>query len=113
MLILTRREGETIHIGDAITLVVSKITPQRVRIDLALTQGTPVSLEDIHLSHGGFVRRYVERGQTFKIGEQISLIVCTKDRTPSQVAIGITAPRDVNIARGELLVRARRAEVAA
>lgn len=108
MLILTRRQGETIHIGEEIVAIVSRITPQRVCIDLAVNTGHAVSLGDIRLEHSGFVRRYVERGESFRIGDNIQLIVCDKDRTPSQVAIGIAAPKDVVILRGELYQRQQR-----
>lgn len=108
MLILTRRVGETIHIGDEIVAIVSRITPQRVCIDLAVNPGHAVSLGDIRLQHSGFVRRYVDRGESFRVGDSIQVIVCDKDRTPSQVAIGIDAPKDVVILRGELYQRKQR-----
>ena len=102
MLILTRRKGETIHIGDEIVAVVSSVTPKRVCVDLVLNKGDAVSLGETRLEHSGFVRRSVSRGDTFRIGEEIALKICDKDRSPSQVAIGITAPKHVVILRGEL-----------
>lgn len=105
MLILTRREGEAIQVGDTITVIVSKITQQRVRIDIAMTDGAPVEVGSIRLEHGGFLRRYYNRGDIITIGGNIRLTICTKHRTPSQIAIGIEAPKAVNIARTELLQR--------
>lgn len=106
MLTLTRREGESIQIGDTITVIVSKITPQRVRIDIAMTDGTPVELRHIRLEHGGFLRRYYERGETITIAGNIRMTISKKTRSPSQIAIDIDAPKSVNIVRTELLQRA-------
>jgi carbon storage regulator CsrA len=108
MLILTRREGETIHIGEEIVAKIVSIMRNRVCIDLVVNDGHPVSLGETRLEHSGFVRRYVKRGEHFNIGDNIQLIVCNKDRTPSQVAIGIAAPKEVVILRGELYQRQQR-----
>jgi sRNA-binding carbon storage regulator CsrA len=118
MLILTRREGETLHLGEAsamldhedgtIMATFARITPQSVAIELTLPEHLPLTFCGAPVRHSGFARIYLHRGEQLEIGSDISLLVCNKDRSPSQVAIGIAAPKQIQILRGELLTRMAR-----
>jgi carbon storage regulator len=47
MLILTRRPGETIHLGDDITLTVIEVRGNQVRIGIKAPKNVPVHREEI------------------------------------------------------------------
>ncbi len=44
------------------------------------------------------------KGETIKIGDDIEIVIL-EIRASSQVQVGINAPRDVDIARGEIYER--------
>lgn len=48
MLSLTRRIGETLHIGDSVSLVVVAIHGDQVRIGIKAPHGLPVYREEIY-----------------------------------------------------------------
>ncbi len=45
-----------------------------------------------------------KKGETIKIGDDIEIVIL-EIRASSQVQVGINAPREVNIARGEIYQR--------
>ncbi len=47
MLVLTRREGERIQIGDGVTLTVVRISPHAVRIGIEAPQETVVMRQEL------------------------------------------------------------------
>jgi carbon storage regulator len=51
MLILTRRDGEAIHIGDSIRLVVSSVKDDKVRIGIDAPPGVLVLREELLTTH--------------------------------------------------------------
>ena len=46
MLILTRRVGETLHIGDDISITVVEVNGNQVRIGIAAPKNVPVIRDD-------------------------------------------------------------------
>lgn len=50
MLILTRRPGERVVIGDDVTVTVMEVTGQTVRLGIAAPKGLPVYREEIWLA---------------------------------------------------------------
>ena len=48
MLVLTRKEGETIHIGDDILVTVLQISGNQARIGIHAPAETPVHREEIY-----------------------------------------------------------------
>jgi carbon storage regulator len=48
MLILTRRAGESLHIGDTIKITVLGIQGRQVKIGIAVPQGTAVYREEVY-----------------------------------------------------------------
>lgn len=48
MLILTRRRGESIRVGDAITFTVLGVAGENVRIGVAAPRNIPVDREEIY-----------------------------------------------------------------
>lgn len=48
MLILTRRIGECIHVGDDITVMVTQVNKGEVRIGITAPRGVPVHREEIY-----------------------------------------------------------------
>ena len=48
MLILTRRRGESIRVGDAITFTVLSVAGENVRIGVAAPRDIPVDREEIY-----------------------------------------------------------------
>ncbi|MGY1408140.1 carbon storage regulator [Luteimonas sp. A611] len=53
MLILTRRDGEAIHIGDSIRLLVSSATDDNVRIGIDAPPSVLVLREELLSTHEG------------------------------------------------------------
>ena len=49
MLMMSRREGETILIGDAIEIVIAHIGRTRVRVGIRATRETPVIAREVKL----------------------------------------------------------------
>lgn len=47
MLILTRKPGESIRIGDDITVTVNAVCGQQVRLDVAAPREVPVDREEV------------------------------------------------------------------
>lgn len=88
MLILTRRIGETINIGDNIEVTISGIKGNLIRIRTA----TPELL---------VVTRKV--GETIRIGKDIS--VTPLSIKGMQVRLGIEAPKDISVHREEIYLR--------
>lgn len=121
MLILTRRIGESIRIGDSVRLTVRA----KLRGHIALTLSTPAHLRvtddaDVVLlperqDHGG--RRYrasLLLGDSLRIGEHVTVWIgggrtsaAVTQARRRQVRIGIDAPRGVAIRREETLREAR------
>jgi carbon storage regulator len=88
MLILTRRIGETIIIGDNIEVTISGIKGNLIRIRTA----TPELL---------VVTRKV--GEPINIGKDIS--VTPLSVKGMQVRLGIEAPKDISVHREEIYLR--------
>ncbi|MDO4767614.1 MAG: carbon storage regulator CsrA [Pseudomonadota bacterium] len=53
MLILSRRAGESLHVGDDIKITVLSVRGQQVKIGLDLPEQTPVYREEIYLKVQG------------------------------------------------------------
>ncbi|MGY1519006.1 carbon storage regulator [Luteimonas sp. A482] len=53
MLILMRRDGEAIHIGDSIRLLVSSVTNDKVRIGIDAPPSVTVLREELLSAHEG------------------------------------------------------------
>lgn len=49
MLILTRRAGESLHIGNDIKITVFNIQGKQVKIGIDVPEGTPVLREEVYL----------------------------------------------------------------
>lgn len=81
VLILTRREGEQVLIGDQIVVSVDRIGVERVTLGITTPRG-------------------MVRGEQVEVGDQILVSV---DRIGAKkVTLGITAPRGVHIDRAEV-----------
>lgn len=50
MLVLTRKEGETIHIGDDIIIEVSAIRGDKVKIGITAPASVPVHRSEVYLA---------------------------------------------------------------
>jgi carbon storage regulator CsrA len=48
MLVLTRKQGETIHVGEAITIIVKRIDGGRVRIGICAPNHTAIVRGELH-----------------------------------------------------------------
>ncbi len=126
MLVLTRRIGESIRIGDSVRLTVR--AKLRGHITLTLYAPTRVRLADdadIELlpekrgRHGIRYRASLLLGDSLRIGEVVTVWIggCPKRERMThmrggQVRIGIEAPECVKIYREELYQRIRRGEPA-
>ena len=49
MLILSRRPGESVHVGDDIKITILSIKGQQIKIGLEVPEQTPVYREEIYL----------------------------------------------------------------
>lgn len=49
MLILTRRAGESLHIGNDVKITVLNIQGRQVKIGIEVPEGTPVLREEVYL----------------------------------------------------------------
>ncbi|WP_082825499.1 carbon storage regulator CsrA [Marinomonas sp. TW1] len=88
MLILTRRIGETIMIGDEIEVTISGIKGNLIRIRTA----TPALLTQTR-----------KVGQAINIGDNISVEILSVKGM--QVRLGITAPRNIAVHREEIYLK--------
>jgi carbon storage regulator len=64
MLILTRRAGESLHIGDTIKITVLGIQGKQVKLGVAVPESTPVYREEVYL------RVREENAQALRTNEQ-------------------------------------------
>jgi carbon storage regulator len=48
MLILSRRPGESLHLGDAITITVLSVKGQRIKLGIDVPEGMPVYRNEIY-----------------------------------------------------------------
>ncbi len=89
MLVLTRRVGETILVGDSVELRLIEATEQRLRLTIRLLK-----------AEAPILKVTLTTNQRVEIGDHITVIavVCSGDHT----RIGIAAPPDVSIMRGEM-----------
>lgn len=95
MLILQRREGEGLEVGD-FHVMVTQVTGYDVRLETRL----------LDRDAGVVTSRVPMRGR-MKLAENITLHVTPVDRGPNRVHIGIDAPRSVRVLRDELVRRGR------
>jgi carbon storage regulator len=71
MLILTRRRGESIRVGDAITFTVLSVAGENVRIGVAAPRDIPVDREEI------YERKRIERSSR---GRDVTVHLLTQQR---------------------------------
>jgi sRNA-binding carbon storage regulator CsrA len=114
MLVLTRKPGRSIYIGDTIRLKLLYVLRSMALIEIFAPLETQVIEDDIKLRPDGLLAqaaRYVSWqfvGDALRIGEATVLIGHYKDALHAQPAsgrslrIGIDAPRHIVILRDEL-----------
>jgi sRNA-binding carbon storage regulator CsrA len=114
MLVLTRKPGRSIHIGDTIRLKLLYVLPSMALIEIIAPVETQVIEDDAQLRPDGLLgqaARYVSWqfiGDALRIGEATILIGRHEDTLHAQPAsgrslrIGIDAPRHILILRDEL-----------
>lgn len=121
MLVLTRRVGETLMIGDNVTVTVLDVKGGEAHIEIVAPKDVPVDREEVRarkrtddefvikpaldrnnneLGHLQIARR---PGQRFLIGDKIAVTVTKINGR--QVHIGVDAPMDVPVHREEIYNR--------
>ena len=103
MLVLGRREGESIFIGDDMELSVLKINlkEKKVRFGITASDGVELKIEaDLYKVDGKIKAFTIYRRNSFNLGKDIEVVLV--DVYPSQIRIGIDAPKSVKLVRNEL-----------
>jgi carbon storage regulator CsrA len=123
MLILTRRPGEALHIGDAIEINILAIHHHLVRIEMitdaavlvqrgefAHLELDPDAMDGLLITEDGHTRRSSlftrAAQQSIRVGEDIELQIL--DVKGQQARMGVQAPRGLVILRCNLSALARR-----
>lgn len=115
MLVLTRRIGETIRIGDDIRITVHDKLRFHVTIGVSLPQDAELSIEGARLrteKHSGEKRFHLIpllTGERFRVDDIEVMVGFDVTQTAGkQVRIGVAAPKSVPVHREEVYLRDRR-----
>ena len=58
MLVLSRKEGESVRLGDSIELVVVRISGSKIRLGIKTDQRVPILRGELVHGEGDFARRF-------------------------------------------------------
>jgi carbon storage regulator CsrA len=112
MLVLARKRGRSVHVGDGIQIIVERCGPSPALVHLIVPYGTVPCFDEVWGSQylrreGGSVHYRVEMlfHDRIRIGDDIEIMLV--DQRRYRVRFGITAPVEVAIHRDEVYARHR------
>lgn len=103
MLVLTRREGESVMIGDDVQVLIEKTEKNKVSLRIESHKELPICINELlyPIERTGFSLIVSRReGQSVFIGGNIEIqIVVTNNNS---IRIGVKAPMEISVKRQEI-----------